>query len=75
MIIDLIADRADLEPYNAKEFYDAMMAYGGHGIDIARAMDSGTNADVQRELCRYIDEANYHPHFKEYINKTKWIDD
>ena len=75
MIIDRILDRKDGEPYDAREFYNDMMLYGGNGIDIARAMDGGTNKDVQRELCKYIDDNDYNHRIKEYINKTRWIDD
>lgn len=82
MIIDIILDRKGFEEdgvtdyYNPKYFYDMMMAYGeygGSGYDIARAMDSGTEDDVRRELCRYIDNNNYNPQIKDYINNRDWI--
>ena len=79
MIIDRILDRKGFEEdgvmdyYNPREFYHDMMAYGGSGINIARAMDCGTEDDVRKELCGYIDRNNYNPQIKEFINKVNWI--
>lgn len=84
MIIDMILDRKGFEEdgytdyYRPKHFYDMMMAYGsdgGSGFAIARAMDSGTEDDVRRELCGYIDRNNYNPEIKEYINSVNWINE
>ena len=79
MIVDRILDRKGFEEdgvmdyYNPREFYYDMMAYGGYGDDIARAMDYGTEDDVKRELCKYIDRNNYNPQIKDYINSVDWI--
>lgn len=82
MIIDMILDRKGFEEdgvmdyYNPKRFYDMMMAYGedgGSGFAIARAMDCGTEDDVRRELCGYIDRNQYNPEIKDYINSVEWI--
>ena len=83
MIIDMILDRKGFEEvgfvdyYDSKHFYDMMMAYGedgGSGWDIARAMDYGTEDDVRRELCEYIDRNQYNPEIKDYINSVEWIE-
>ena len=80
MIIDMILDRKGFEEedgimdyYNPREFYHDMMEYGGSGLDIARAMDYGTEDDVRKELCKYIDNNNYNPQIKDYINSVEWI--
>lgn len=82
MIIDMILNRKGFEEdgvmdyYNPKYFYDMMMAYGeygGSGWDIARAMDIGSEDDVRKELCKYIDNNHYNPQIKDYINSVEWI--
>lgn len=64
--------------YNPHDFYMNIMGYvGGCGSKwaerITRAMDSGTESDVRKELCRYIDEGEYNPDIKDYINSRKWL--
>ena len=77
MIIDLILDRKDGEKYNAKEFYNSVMQYSEIWPDmclpIAQALDGGTNSDVQRELCKYIDKQGYNPAIKNWINSVEWV--
>ena len=79
MIIDLILDREGWEQdgypgtYNAKQFYDDCMEYGGSGWYIARAMDFGTEEQVKEQLCKYIDGNHYNPEIKDYINSVNWI--
>ena len=84
MIVDLILDRKDDNtvwsdslghsiPYNAHTFYLNVMDYGEIGFDIQRAFDGGTEQDIKRELCRYIDEQGYNPDIKEYINSVEWL--
>lgn len=77
MIIDLILDRQDGAEYSPRWFYDEVMDYGSIWPEIvhpiARAMDCGTEEDVKRELCRYIDEQEYNPAIKDYINKVNWL--
>ena len=78
MILDRkgFEEDGDMNYYNPKHFYDMMMAYGsdgGSGFDIARAMDCGTEDDVRRELCKYIDGNGYNPEIKKYINSVEWI--
>lgn len=82
MIIDLILDRKDDDtvfteygnkPYTAKRFYRQLVEYGEIGFDIQRAFDDGTEQDIKRELCRYIDEQKYNPEIKNYINSVTWL--
>lgn len=79
MIIDLILDRRDAEKYgvfdySAHDFYIGVMGYGATGHDITRAMDGGTESDTRRALCDYIDNNDYNPLIKNYINARIWND-
>lgn len=77
MIIDLILDRKDGVTYNPKEFYDDIMGYYETMPDvagpIAAAMDGGEEDDVRRELKKYIDDNEYNPKIKDYIDSCKWL--
>lgn len=74
MIIDLILDvQADPASYVARDFYADMNSWKGYGWMIARAMDSGTNEDVQNELCRYVIENEYNPQVCRFILNFNWI--
>jgi hypothetical protein len=82
MIIDLILDRKDgdnvftengYKPYTAERFYRQLVEYGEIGFDIQRAFDGGTEQDIKRELCRYIDEQEYNPEIKNYVNSVIWL--
>ena len=75
MIIDRILDRYDGDAYDPKEFYDDMMSYEeGTDYKISRAMDSGEEEDIRRELCAYIDDAQYNPKIKDFINSVAWLE-
>ena len=75
MIIDSILDRRDCGvPYGVAELryiYDEAMIFGFH--DLARAIDGGTEKDVKRELCAYIDNNGYRKSIKRYVNKVNWL--
>ena len=77
MIIDLILDRKDGQPYNAREFYNDVMQYAETWPEMAnpitRAMDDSDENDVRRELCAYIDSQDYNPEIKDYINSVQWL--
>lgn len=80
MIVDMILDRKDGEPYNAKAFYnycmEEMAVFGYYiGGEIATAMDIKRNEQVQAALCKYIMEQGYNPEICDYINAQNWIDD
>ena len=84
MIVDLILDRKDNEKwaqqnaYNAKDFYNECMRYsaGFNGAFdyITLALDYGTEEDVRKALCRYIDDNDYNEKIKDYINSRDWLD-
>lgn len=74
MIIDKILDRMDGEPYSSKQFYNDCMEYGTIGHGIARAMDSGTEQDVKREIKRYLFENDYlRQEIYAFVDSKKWI--
>jgi len=78
MIIDLILDRKDWEEegyntYDAKQFYDNVVAYGEIGFEIARALDGGTEENVKKALCDYVINNEYNPKICDYINSVKWL--
>lgn len=83
MIIDLILDRKDNEDafgedlYSSLDFYYEIRDYEeifGMNGDISKAMDYGTENDVKKALCDYIDKNDYNPEIKEYINSKSWIE-
>lgn len=47
--------------------------YDGKKYPISRALDGGTEEDVKRELCLYIDDNGYNPAIKDYINSIQWL--
>lgn len=73
MIIDLILDRKDGLEYNAKRFYNGVISY--HNNQIAVALDSGNNKDVQLALCNYIYNNDYNESICDYINSQIWVND
>lgn len=74
MIIDCILDaKEDPRSYDAKEFYGYVMDGFKDFHYIARALDSGSNKDVQEALCTYIDSQNYNPEIKDFINSFNWL--
>jgi hypothetical protein len=78
VIIDLILDRRDDESrdnfnYNAHDFYFNVLQYGEIGDNITDAMDYGTEANVKKALCKYIDNNFYNPLIKNYINARQWL--
>ncbi len=83
MIIDIILDRKEGEEvgeeYDARAFYNAISEWVGlnpfFAVDIATAMDYGTNEDIRAALCRYIDAGGYDPALKDWINSREWVKD
>lgn len=76
MIIDLILDRKDCNVYNAKDFYFSVLEYEStFSMDnnISMALDYGTETDIKRALCQYIDNNEYNPAIKKYINSVDWL--
>lgn len=79
MIIDLILDRKDGEPYNAKRFYNECMEYNaiftGIADKITAAMDYGTEKQVKAALCEYVIKNEYNPDTCDFINGCQWLVD
>lgn len=73
MVIDLIMDRKDGCEYNPHDFYIECMEYGKVANEITMAMDTGTENDVRKALCNYIDKQQYNPEIKNYINSENWL--
>lgn len=76
MIIDLILDRQDGTEYIPSIFYNDVREYENIfnlGSHISLALDYGTEADVKRALCGYIDSNNYNPEIKNFINNVDWL--
>lgn len=79
MIIDRILDRRDNERYNdfnynAHDFYLDVLSYGRTGDEITTAMDYLKEEDVKKALCNYIDNNEYNPLIKNYINARVWLE-
>ena len=76
MIIDEILDfkyfrenKQKFEP-DMKYIYDEAMEFGFDYL--AEALDNGNNNDIQKALCRYVDENEYNPAIKDFINQINW---
>lgn len=83
MIIDLILDRKDHEEatgndsYDPYNFYREVMSYESIfelDRDISMALDYGTEDDVRKALCKYIDDQQYNPDIKNYVNSKTWLE-
>jgi hypothetical protein len=74
MVIDLILDRKDGKPYKASEFYRDVAVYGEIGHDITLAMDELEEEDVKKALCAYVEDNEYNPTIKDYINSVMWLE-
>lgn len=83
MIIDLILDRKDNEEftgydaYDPYSFYREVMSYESifeMDRDISSALDYGTEDDVRKALCKYIDDNQYNPDIKNYVNSKTWLE-
>ena len=83
MIIDKILDRKDdieiynFDSYNAHDFYFDCLGYSqvfDQAFDyITIAMDYGTEEDVKKALCKYIDDNDYNPKIKDFIKSVEWL--
>lgn len=77
MIIDLILDKKDGLNYDPKEFYNDVLIYENtfnFEPKISLALDYGENSDVQKALCEYIEDNDYNPEIKDYINSVNWLE-
>lgn len=78
MLIDAILDRKyerenGIFRYDPRELYNYINGWAGGLYDpVARAMDEGTEADVKKALCDYID-TEYPAHIKDFVNSVDWL--
>ena len=74
MIIDTILDRRAANRYTLRDMeYMYKEATLFQMTSLARALDSGNNKDIQKELCKYIDKGMYNPECKNYVNSVNWV--
>ena len=62
-------------PYDAGAFYREVREYdaGPAGDKILQALDYGTESDVKKALCNYINAGGYNPEICNYINAVEWL--
>lgn len=77
MIIDVILDakyEALNKPLTDKEAMDILEEAALFKFDyIVAAFDSLNNSEVQKALCRYIDDQGYNPEIKKFIISKTWV--
>jgi hypothetical protein len=72
MLVDFILDRKEGYRYDPRELYGYCQEDEQYW-DVARALDGGTEEDVQGELCGYILGNGYNPEICEYICSVNWL--
>jgi hypothetical protein len=78
MIIDIILDRQDGVPYNPARFASDCAEYEKifqFDYGIAEAINRNDDEGAKAAMCRYIDEQDYNPEIKEYVNSVGWAFD
>lgn len=74
MVIDFILDRKEGTYYDPYDFYSYLMQFENPEYQaISYAMDYGTEQDVKKALCNYIDGEGYNPDIKDFINANNWL--
>ena len=78
MIIDEIMDIKDGQKYDAYDFYtyvnDLYLAERDEtALELARALDGGTNADIQNILCNYVIKNGYKHSLCYFIQNFNWL--
>ena len=73
MIIDLILDRKDGDPYTGQTFYDGLWDYYPLSNPIMQAMEQASEESVKHTLKQYIDKQEYNPTIKQYIDSVNWL--
>jgi hypothetical protein len=71
MIIDNIIDAKEGSYGGLRPLYDYAVFF--QFMSLASALDCGENADIQDELCKYIDSQGYSPALKKFVRSFKWI--
>jgi len=76
MIIDLILNRKEGEPYVARDAYVYITEHESlfnKEYPISRAFDAGSNKDVQNALSKYILDGGYNPEIIKYVKSVEWV--
>lgn len=78
MLIDAILDRKyerenGIFRYDPRELYNYINGWAGNIYNfVVDAMDKGTEEDVKKALCDYID-TEYPAHIKDFVNSVDWL--
>ena len=75
MLVDLILDRKDGQPFNPQDFKEDVRGYLDRFdyIDVYKALFYASEDKVKDELCKYIDDEWYgNPIIKDYIRSVSW---
>jgi hypothetical protein len=78
MLIDAILDRKyerenGIFRYDPRELYNYINGWAGNIYDsVVHAMEEGTEEDVKKALCDYID-TEYPAHIKDFVNSVDWL--
>lgn len=75
MIVDYILETMESpKTYDARDFYNYIMDDVFEEFRyIAAALDCGSNEDVQKALCKYLDTQGYNPEIKKFVNAFDWL--
>lgn len=77
MLIDVILDRKDGCNYTPEELkYEAFESSFANDVykDVQKAVKSGDEAKVKKELVKYTKNNDYYsPKLEEYINSVTWL--
>lgn len=76
MIIDLILDRKDGQPYEAQKFYSDVLKLsqnGTTGDEIIEAIESGNEREVKKALVMYLLENEYNDSICGYVINQNWL--
>lgn len=75
MLVDMILERQEGEPYNLKEFRKEVKDYCNtfDYTDVYNALRYSSDEKIKYELCKYIDDEWYgNPLIKNYICSVSW---
>lgn len=81
MIIDVILDREDdiknqhIDLFSQRKLHDIYTYAMQFDFQyLSKALDYGDEKDIKEALCKYIDENEYNPSIKGFINSVNWLD-
>lgn len=71
MIVDIILDRRDGEPYSQQAFLD--YAIDGEYESVAKALMTNDESVIKQTLKDYLDNNQFNPEIGEYIDSVNWV--